>query len=89
MSSLYTDIIEKVFFDRYEEGDTDVVFERKALTEAARLLDREPPKNLDDLIYTFRHRKALPDSLVRSEVPECGGAAHGCPIDGQRRHRTF
>ncbi len=44
----------------------EFTFERTKITEAAKTLKVEEPKNLGDLIYSFRYRKALPDVIVKT-----------------------
>ena len=52
----YQEIIEKVFLDRFTSGATEVPFERAELTEAAKTLGHAVPKNLGDVVYSFRYR---------------------------------
>ena len=67
--SIYHRIIERVFLDRYQPGDVQVDFLREDLVEAAEALGVAVPKNLGDVLYTFRSRKAFPDS-VSGTAPE-------------------
>ena len=60
----YQEIIEKVFLRRYTPGATDVPFERTDLTEAAQELGHAVPKNLGDVVYSFRYRRELPESIT-------------------------
>lgn len=69
MPTLYEAIIGEIFHSRYRSGDEVVPFERSDLIDAARSLDLDPPKNLGDLIYTFRHRRPLPNSICET-APE-------------------
>lgn len=66
-SNRYSILIEKVFFDRYEEGSTDVPFLRDELVSAANELGIELPKNLGDVVYAMRYRTALPASVVATQ----------------------
>lgn len=68
----YTRIIEKVFFKHYEKGSTSVEFSRNEIVDAAREIGIEIPKNLGDLVYTFRYRTELPKSVL-SKAPEGTG----------------
>ncbi len=61
--SLYDAIIAVVFQAHYEVGITAFEFERGELVAAAAKLGREAPKNLGDLIYSFRYRNPLPESI--------------------------
>jgi len=59
----YTQLIEKVFFKYYQEGETEIAFEREDIVRAARQLKIKLPKNIGDVIYSFRYRAAMPQSL--------------------------
>ncbi len=59
----YTAIILKIFQDRYKSGDSVVPFRREDIQEAAVALNIEPPKNLGDVVYTFRYRVPLPSEI--------------------------
>ena len=64
----YIQIIEEIFRGHYRPGATEVAFERSEFEGIARKLRISLPKNLGDLIYSFRYRVALPDS-IRSTAP--------------------
>lgn len=80
-ASRYRALIEKIFFDAYSEGATEVAFERAALEQAAEALGIDLPKNLGDVVYSFRYRSPLPASILetRPEGKEWAiiGAGHG------------
>ena len=61
----YTRIIERVFFAHYNEGDTRICFEREDIVRTAAELNITLPKNIGDLIYSFRYRARLPASINR------------------------
>src|SRR5258708_38459963 len=65
----YAQIIERIFLDRFQAGMREVPFEREDLVSVARTLKVRLPKNLGDLVYTFRYRGALPDS-IRATAPQ-------------------
>jgi hypothetical protein len=65
----YSRIIERIFLARYKAGDRSVLFERSDIEEAAAKLKIGVPKNLGDLIYSFRYRTPLPDSIA-SRAPK-------------------
>ena len=65
----YTRIIERVFFDHYRRGAASVEFDRDEITAIAKKLRVVIPKNLGDIIYTFRYRASMPSSIVK-EAPE-------------------
>ncbi len=64
----YEQIIERVFFDRYREGNREVAFDRAEFAAAARALGIDLPKNLGDVIYSFRYRAPLPESIRGTAV---------------------
>jgi len=65
----YTKIIEKIFFKYYREGATEVPFEREDISRVAKELKIKLPKNLGDVLYSFRYRAPLPDS-IREKAPK-------------------
>ena len=60
----YDAIIERVFLDRYHSGDVEVEFVRDDLIDAAKVLGVSVPRNLGDIIYTFRYRRSLPEAIL-------------------------
>ncbi len=60
----YQRIIERVFLDRYSSGDNEVSFLRQDLADAAQSLGLPVPRNLGDVLYAFRYRTDLPDSVA-------------------------
>ncbi len=62
----YNQIIERIFLARYQTGDTQVCFEREDIERTAVELGIKNPKNLGDLIYSFRYRTLLPASVQRT-----------------------
>lgn len=65
--SAYKSIIEKLFFDNYQKGRTDFTFSRDEIFPAADSLGVARPKNPGDVIYTFRHRQALPEKVIATQ----------------------
>lgn len=65
----YAQIIERIFFNHYIAGATEVCFERKEIESVAQELHINLPKNLGDIVYSFRYRVALPES-IRAKEPE-------------------
>jgi hypothetical protein len=61
--NVYTAIIEEIFVSKFKAGMREVDFERDELAKVAERLKVELPKNLGDLIYSFRYRAALPESI--------------------------
>lgn len=65
--SRYKRLVEKVFFNRYSEGDNSVEFERDDLVAAANELNIQLPKNLGDVIYSIRYRTPMPESILKMQ----------------------
>lgn len=60
----YSRILEHIFFSKYAEGDSEVTFTRIEIEEAAQANSIDLPKNLGDVIYSFKYRTPLPPSIV-------------------------
>lgn len=63
----YQQIIERVFLSRVQPGHREVAFDREDLVRAAQQVGVDVPKNLEDILYTFRYRAAMPSSISRSD----------------------
>jgi hypothetical protein len=63
-SAVYSRIIEKIFFRRYKKGVKSVRFARDEIVQVASDLKIPVPKNLGDLLYSFRYRRPLPDKIL-------------------------
>jgi hypothetical protein len=59
----YSKLIEDVFAQHYIKGAKDVSFERDDLVRTAKKLKIKLPKNLGDIIYSFRYRTDFPESI--------------------------
>ena len=60
----YSQIIEAVFAKYYKAGASEVSFERSDIIQAAEQLAVQLPKNVGDVIYSFRYRTELPESIL-------------------------
>ena len=60
----YEAIIEDIFGTRYHRGQETLEFEREDIVAAAGKLGIRLPKNIGDVIYSFRYRVALPASIL-------------------------
>lgn len=60
----YTVLIQTIFVERYAPNASEVLFDRSDIVDAAQRLGIELPKNLGDLVYTFRYRADLPASIT-------------------------
>lgn len=60
----YERLIEAIFFSHFAEGIAEFEFEREEIERFAKKLRIKLPKNLGDLIYSFRYRASLPEAVV-------------------------
>lgn len=60
----YVTIIATIFQNHYHKGILEFDFSRDEFTRIARDLHVDPPKNLGDVLYSFRFRTALPEGIV-------------------------
>lgn len=61
----YSAILERIFDDHYKAGLTEFTFRRTEFESVATDLGIVLPKNLGDVIYSFRFRNDLPASIAR------------------------
>lgn len=66
----YAQIIEAIFLKYYQEGVDVVPFSRVDIESAATQLNISLPKNIGDVLYSFRYRATLPDSIVNKARPD-------------------
>ncbi len=59
----YERLIERIFSSHYQEGARQFDFMREELITHATQLQIELPKNLGDVVYSYRYRKDLPASI--------------------------
>ncbi len=64
--TIYRGIIARIFEKHFNQGDREVPFDRSAIKEAAEELGVTVPENEGDLIYTFRFRASLPESILKT-----------------------
>lgn len=65
----YAQLSEAIFFKYYKDGDTEVPFSRVDIEEAAIRLNVDLPKNIGDVLYSFRYRSLLPQSIIDKASP--------------------
>ncbi|WP_455296564.1 endonuclease [Brucella pituitosa] len=63
----YQAIIEDIFLKFYKPGAADFEFEREEIATSAKRLGIKQPKNLGDVVYTFRYRRTLPKSILDTQ----------------------
>jgi hypothetical protein len=59
----YTKLIEQIFFSHYSKGMKEVCFDRGEFEKLAAKLKINLPKNIGDIVYSFRYRTPLPESI--------------------------
>jgi len=60
----YSRLIEHIFFKYYQDGVAEVLFSREDFEATAKELEIPLPKNIGDIIYSFRYRANLPHSIT-------------------------
>src|SRR4030043_1999840 len=60
----YSQIIEAIFSKYFQKGSKEIPFERSDIVTVAKKLRIKLPKNLGDVLYSFRYRTPLPDSII-------------------------
>lgn len=65
----YSQLMEKIFQRYYKKNAQEVAFEREDLVRTAAELGIKLPKNLGDVVYSFRYRANLPES-IRNRAPK-------------------
>ncbi len=60
----YSQLLEAIFIRHYQEGVNEFSFERAEINQVADELGIKLPKNLGDVLYSFRYRTPLPESII-------------------------
>ncbi len=63
MGNSYKEIIEKIFLAGYKKGARRVPFKREDIPAVCRKHRIAVPKNLGDVVYSFRYRADLPEGI--------------------------
>lgn len=66
----YTVIIQRIFDDHYVPGDREFEFKREEVEVIAAQESIQLPKNIGDVIYSFRYRNELPDAIKSTAEPD-------------------
>lgn len=61
----YSRIVESIFQEKYTKGRKEVEFDRQDISSHAEKLGIPAPKNLGDVVYSFRYRKDLPEGVAK------------------------
>ena len=75
LKNRYSAIIEKIFTSKFKPGMRMVDFVREELETVAGQLQIKLPKNLGDLVYSFRYRADLPEKIKRRREREKLGSS--------------
>lgn len=65
----YTQIIEHLFQRSFNGSQNEIEFSRLEIEEVGKHLGINLPKNLGDILYSFRYRTNLPESIIKT-APE-------------------
>ena len=63
----YTEIIQCIFKNHYRKGSSTFEFDRSEIESVANDLGIDLPKNIGDLIYSFRFRADLPAAIAKTQ----------------------
>ena len=63
----YKTIISDIFARHYKGGGREFVFERDEIEEAGKRAGVGVPRNLGDVVYSFRHRRQLPEEIQKTQ----------------------
>lgn len=66
----YSRIIAHIFAKHYKRGAKELTFDREEIVEAAEELKLPRPKNVGDVVYSFRSRRAFPESIKKTATGE-------------------
>ena len=65
----YERIIQHIFDQHFKVAESGFAFDRDEISDAARTLGVDAPRNAGDLIYTYRSRRELP-ATIRERAPQ-------------------
>lgn len=65
----YQVLIADIFSNRHKKGSNVIPFTRVELTDTADKLEIVLPRNLGDILYYFRYRNPLPESILKTQPP--------------------
>jgi len=62
----YNKIIERIFLNHHKKGAKSFDFDRSEIGIVADAVGVRAPKNLGDVVYTYRYRRQLPESILKT-----------------------
>lgn len=80
----YKSLIEAIFMAHWTAGQTAFEFERQEIRDTATKLGVELPDNLGDLVYSFRYRTSLPETVLATQPHDFEWIIEGA---GRARYR--
>lgn len=63
---MYAAIMKSLFFDKYSDDVKEIEFTRDDIIEHADRAGLNCPKNVGDLVYSFRYRATMPESITKT-----------------------
>ncbi len=63
----YKQLIEKIFLDQFSGEENEIQFQRLDIETTASKLQIELPKNVGDIIYSFRYRTSMPNNILKHQ----------------------
>ena len=63
----YSAILSHIFHNGYKPGIEKIPFSRDEIVSSADKLNVPQPKNLGDVMYAYRYRKALPPDVIKTQ----------------------
>ncbi len=63
----YAALVQAIFQERFSAGAREFSFSRDDITAAAKKLRIVLPKNLGDVVYSFRYRTQFPEAIVETQ----------------------
>ena len=63
----YSAILSHIFHNGYKPGIKEIPFSRDEIVSSADKLNVPQPKNLGDVMYAYRYRKALPPDVIKTQ----------------------
>jgi hypothetical protein len=69
-TGIYKAIIEHIFTSKFRPGTDTISFNRKDISKAAEALGVSLPKNIGDVLYSYRFRARLPESINKTAGPD-------------------
>lgn len=73
----YQAVVAEIFLRSFKKGATVIPFTREELVTTASRLGIAVPKNLGDILYSFRYRNPLPEEILQTQPEKMGWVIEG------------